>query len=304
VNAPENVVLALPAMLSAVLASVTPITTLPPPDGPSASDPIWGKKVSAIASTAPRFTVTAVSPGSASFEAATSAPALIAVGPAYVLLPLRTSRPAPVLVSPPVPEMSIVPAAVVAVGVLKVSVPLLVKLGVLAELLTMPMPLMLKFAPLLIVNEYAGARASNWMVLIDALFEMPTDAGAPLLVKVAMSSGTVLGVGSELQLVPVVHSAPGPVQVPSTACAVPGPSIANAPMHTLPSSAARVDAARAPGAAIRMAILPIETPDFGRNAACDVRDRNRCERIHSTPATTRPGKPGRAPRCLPPPRLT
>jgi hypothetical protein len=55
--------------------------------------------------------------------------------------------------------MSIGPAAVVAVGVLKVNVPLLVKLGVLAELLTMPITLMLKFAPLLIVNEYAGAAA-------------------------------------------------------------------------------------------------------------------------------------------------
>ena len=142
------------------------------------------------------------------------------------------------------------------------------------------------------------------MVLIEALFEMVTEVGAPVLLNVAVSSGTVLGVGVELQLVPMVHSAPGPFQVPSTAYAAPGASTASAPMQTPPSSAARVDAARAPGAVIRMAILPIETPDFGRNAACDVRDRNRCERIHPTPATTRPGKPGRAPRCLPPPRLT
>ena len=126
------------------------------------------------------------------------------------------------------------------------------------------------------------------MVLIAALFEMATDVGAPLFANDAVPSGTV---GEELQLVPMVHSAPGPFQVPSTAYAAPGASTASAPMQTPPSSAARVDAARAPGAVIRMAILPIETPDFGRNAACDVRDRNRCERIHPTPATTRPGNP-------------
>ena len=57
------------------------------------------------------------------------------------------------------------------------------------------------------------------MVLIAALFEMVTDGGAPLLVNDAVLSGTV---GLELQLVPVVHSPPGPVQVPSTACAAPG----------------------------------------------------------------------------------
>jgi hypothetical protein len=128
------------------------------------------------------------------------------------------------------------------------------------------------------------------MVLIEALFEMVTEVG-PVLLNVAVLSGTVLGVGVEIQLVPMVHSAPGPFQVPSTAYAAPGASTASAPMQTPPSSAARVDAARAPGAVIRMAILPIETPDFGRNAACDVRDRNRCERIHPTPATTRPGNP-------------
>ena len=37
-----------------------------------------------------------------------------------------------------------------------------------------------------------------------------------MLVNVAVLSGTV---GVELQLVPVVHSAPGPCQVPSVACA-------------------------------------------------------------------------------------
>jgi hypothetical protein len=48
------------------------------------------------------------------------------------------------------------------------------------------------------------------------LAEMVTAVGAPLLVNVAVLSGTV---GVELQLVPVVHSAPGPCQVPSVACA-------------------------------------------------------------------------------------
>src|SRR3954454_9311692 len=124
------------------------------------------------------------------------------------------------------------------------------------------------------------------MVLIEAVPEMVTAVGAPLLLNVAVPSGTA---GLELQLVPIVHSAPGPCQVPSTACAVPGPSIASAPMHTLPSSAARRDGVRAPGAAIRMAILSIETPDPGRSAECAVRERSRCERIHPTPATARPG---------------
>jgi hypothetical protein len=114
------------------------------------------------------------------------------------------------------------------------------------------------------------------MVLIEALLEMVTEV-RPVVPNVAVPPGTV---GLELQLVPVVHSAPGPCQVPSTACAVPGTSIANAPMHTLPSNAARVGAGRAPGAAIRMAILSIETPDPGRGAKCAVRERSRCERIH------------------------
>ena len=114
------------------------------------------------------------------------------------------------------------------------------------------------------------------MVLIEALLEMVTEV-RPVVPNVAVPSGTV---GLELQLVPVVHCPPGPCQVPSSACAVPGTSIANAPMHTLPSNAARVGAGRAPGAAIRMAILSIETPDPGRGAKCAVRERSRCERIH------------------------
>jgi hypothetical protein len=52
------------------------------------------------------------------------------------------------------------------------------------------------------------------IVLIDVVFEIVTAVGAPLLVNVAVPSGTV---GLELQLVPVVHSLPGPPQVPSTA---------------------------------------------------------------------------------------
>jgi hypothetical protein len=54
----------------------------------------------------------------------------------------------------------------------------------------------------------------NWIESIDAVFEMVTDVGAPLLVNVAVPLGTV---GLELQLLPVVHSAPAPIQVPSTA---------------------------------------------------------------------------------------
>ena len=58
----------------------------------------------------------------------------------------------------------------------------------------------------------------NAIVSIDVLFEMVTAVGAPLLVNVAVPSGTA---GAELQLVPVVHSLPAPVQMPSTACAGP-----------------------------------------------------------------------------------
>ena len=51
------------------------------------------------------------------------------------------------------------------------------------------------------------------MVLIEVVFEMVTEVG-PALLNVAVPSGTI---GLELQLVPVVHSAPGPCQMPSTA---------------------------------------------------------------------------------------
>ena len=73
------------------------------------------------------------------------------------------------------------------------------------------------------------------MVPIEVVLEIVTDVGAPLLVNVAMLSGTV---GFELQFVPVVHSAPGPIQVPLT-CALAGTDMAEAPTQTLASSAAR-----------------------------------------------------------------
>src|SRR3954463_61435 len=60
---------------------------------------------------------------------------------------------------------------------------------------------------------------------------MVTAVGAPLLVKVAVPVGTA---GLELQLVPVVHSEPPPVQVPST------PWARAAPTAPVMSSAARL----------------------------------------------------------------
>ena len=150
------------------------------------------------------------------------------------------------------------------------------------------------------MNEKAGAAASNAMVLIEVVFEMVTEVGAPLFMNVAVPSGTV---GVELQLVPVVHSlVVAPVQVPSTACPVPGPSIASAPMHTLPSSAARWDVVRAPSGAIRMA-RPIESPDSGRSAGCAVRECDGCERIHPDPCNGTAGKPRPCATPPPPPRL-
>src|SRR5262245_58439766 len=123
------------------------------------------------------------------------------------------------------------------------------------------------------------------MVLIAVLPGMVTEVGAPLPVNVAVLSGTV---GLELQLVPVVHSAPGPVHVPSTACADWGNSAANAPSHTPPSSAAR-GGGRKDGAAARMARPATEAAGADRRAraAC------RCVRITAGPlargtAGTRP----------------
>jgi hypothetical protein len=81
--------------------------------------------------------------------------------------------------------------------------------------------------------------------LIDALAEIVTDVGAPLLVNVAVPAGTS---GLELQLAPVVHSTPGPVQVPSVACA--GAAAAHraasrAPADTVAARRQRRTAARA-----------------------------------------------------------
>jgi len=135
------------------------------------------------------------------------------------------------------------------------------------------------------------------MVLIEVVLEMVTEVG-PVLPNVAVPSGTI---GLELQLVPIVHSAPGPCQLPSTACAVPGPSSASAPMHTLPSSAGRRDRVHAPGGTIRMAASPVETPEPGRSAECAVRERSRCERIHPDPCSGTAGKtrPCATPPCRP-----
>src|SRR5262245_3713921 len=66
---------------------------------------------------------------------------------------------------------------------------------------------------------------------------MVTEVGAPLLSNVAVLSGTS---GVELQLVPSVHSFPGPFQVPSIcAYTAPGASTASATQETPASSAAR-----------------------------------------------------------------
>ena len=78
-NAPENVVLPLPAMVSRVAGSEAPMTTPPPPEAPSASEPIWALTPSPILSVAPKFTARAVWPGSAVLDVATSVPALMVV---------------------------------------------------------------------------------------------------------------------------------------------------------------------------------------------------------------------------------
>ena len=80
-NAPENVVLLVPAMVSMVVGSEAPMTTAPPPEAPSASEPIWALTPLPILSVAPKFTARAVWPGSAVLNAATSVPALMVVAP-------------------------------------------------------------------------------------------------------------------------------------------------------------------------------------------------------------------------------
>ena len=135
--------------------------------------------------------------------------------------------------------------------------------------------------------------AVNSIVLMVAGPEMVTEVGAPVSVNEAVLFGTV---GLELQLVSVVHSAPGPVQVPSTtwARAGSGHSTANAPSHTPPSSTARGSAGRAAGAAglgIRMTGAAVLSA-CGREA----RGRNGPERIPGPPYANTARKRGRA-RC-------
>src|SRR5262245_9902271 len=129
--------------------------------------------------------------------------------------------------------MTALPAELV---LLKFKLSLLVKLGANAELLTMPAPLMSKVIPVPLVTKLkAGAPAANWIVLILASSETVTEVGAPLLVNVAVFSGTSRG----LQLLSSVHSVPGPVQVPSCAYTAPGASTASAASETPASSATR-----------------------------------------------------------------
>jgi len=128
----------------------------------------------------------------------------------------------------------------------------------------------------------------NWIVLIDVELETVTDVGAPgLFVNVAMSSGTVLGVGVEFQLLPWVHSletgAPPPVEVPLT-CAVGGTDMASAPSQTLPSSAARLRATRGAGAAFRIAPPRIAARGAAVRGACE---RPPYERIPQPPGGSR-----------------
>ena len=114
----------------------------------------------------------------------------------------------------PLPSASVAPAPTL-------------KAGLKADKLLVP-PVIVKVAALPTLNEKAGAPAVKSSVLIVAAFEMVTAVGAPLLVKVAVPSGTV---GEELQLVPVVHSPPGPSQVPSTAWAVPEANAVKMSVH-------------------------------------------------------------------------
>src|SRR5215475_2751064 len=150
-----------------------------------------------------------------------SAPSFVVmVALAAVLLLLNDST-APVLLT-----MTALPA----------ELSLLMKLGANAELLTIPVPLTSNvIAVPLVVKLKAGAPTVNWIVLIEASSEIVTEVGAPLLLNVAALSGTS---GFELQLVPSVHSAAGPVQMPSTACATCA-RVASAASETPERSASR-----------------------------------------------------------------
>src|SRR5262249_34315121 len=170
----------------------------------------------------------------------------------------------------------------------------LVKLGANAEALAIPAPLMLKIKKGLMVNEYAGAAAVNWIVLIEVELGMVTD-GRVIVSNVAVLSGTS---GFEVQFVPRVHSAfVTPVQMPSVACAALGLSVARAPSQTLPSSAARLKVALVAAGTIRIALLRIAAPGAAARVACG---RHRYERIlqplRAAPAAlphNRPRRPAR-----------
>jgi hypothetical protein len=85
------------------------------------------------------------------------------------------------------------------------------------ELLTMPMPVMLKVTPGLIKNTYCGAPASNCIVWIEARESIIGAVSKGPKVKVAVLSGTS---GFEVQLAPLFHMLlKAPVQVASVACA-------------------------------------------------------------------------------------
>jgi len=149
------------------------------------------------------------------------------------------------------PLLVVMVAFAAELALLKFRVSLLMKLGENAELLTMPVPLTLNVIPVpLVVKSKAGAAAVNWIVLIEASLEIVTEVGAALLVNVAVLSGTV----AELQLLSWVHSlgtgAPPPVQVPSTACATSGATVASAATKTPVSSAGHVRAAGDADAAV------------------------------------------------------
>src|SRR5262249_21247041 len=192
-------------------------------------------------------------------------------------------------------------AAFAAVPLLKNIRALLVKLGANAEVLAIPAPLMLKVKKGLIkkglvVNEYAGAAAVNWIVLIEVEVEMVTDVRV-LVSNVAVPSGTS---GFEVQLVTRVHSAfVTPVQVPSVACAALGLSVASAPSQTLPSSAARLKVARVAAAVTRIAPPRRAARGAAPAAARVACERHRYERIpqplRAAPAAHRNHRP-RVPR--------
>ena len=104
------------------------------------------------------------------------------------------------------------------------------KFGELEEVLTMPRASNGEGCRAVNLQiNISRAPAVNSIVLIDVLVEMFTDVVTPSW-TFAVLSGTV---GVQLQSVPVVHSLPGPVQLPLGAIAAVGPSVASAPKHAL-----------------------------------------------------------------------